>query len=215
MHLSKHLTVIIVLVFVVLGATVANAAPLAAGGILFPAPAEPDPTGGTVLATQTIPFIAPNYSGSLVSTVRSGDPSNPLGGLTFTYQIQMVAGTHSVNRLSVNGYSGFGVDASYQAAPPNVAPAFIDREVTGDSIGFSFASPPIGTGPISAGQSGSVLVLQTNAPAFIVAPAFVIDGQTAAVTAFAPIPEPGTVSLCVVGIALGIAYRRRLLASAS
>jgi hypothetical protein len=188
MHLSKHLTVIIVLLLVLLGATCANAAPIAAGGILFPAPAEPDPTGGTILASSTVPFIAPNYAGSLMATVRSGDPSNTLGGLTFTYQILNVTGTHSVNRLSVNGYGGFTVDASYQALAPNIAPAYVDREITGDSI---------------------VLVLQTNPPAFVAAPAFVIDGQTAPVTAFSPIPEPGTITLCVVGIALGIAYRRR------
>jgi hypothetical protein len=209
MHLSKHFTVIIVLLLVLLGATCANAATLSAGGILFPAPAEPDPTGGTIIASSTVPFIAPNYSGSLMATVRSGDPSNTLGGLTFTYQILNVTGTHSVNRLSVNGYGGFTVDASYQALSPNIAPAYVDREITGDSIGFSFASAPIGTGAIGNGQSGSVLVLQTNAPAFIAAPAFVIDGQTAPVTAFSPIPEPGTVTLCLVGIALGIAYRRR------
>ena len=46
---------------------------------------ETDPTGGTVLSSLSAPFVAGTYSGTLISQVISGDPSNPLGGLTFTY----------------------------------------------------------------------------------------------------------------------------------
>jgi len=51
----------------------ANAALLTPGNALFPAPGEPDPVGGTLVANQTIPFNVPGFfDGSLTSTVVRG-----------------------------------------------------------------------------------------------------------------------------------------------
>ena len=72
-----------------------DATPLPVGGSLFPVPAEPDPTGGAVMPPTgaTVPFAAGGFSGTLTSTVFSGDPSNALGGLTFTYLVTRWVGS--------------------------------------------------------------------------------------------------------------------------
>src|SRR2546423_498539 len=68
------------------------AAPLVPGATIV-APGEPDPTGGIVQAGTgvAVPFASTagpgQFSGTLTTTVRAGDPSNALGGLTFTYRI--------------------------------------------------------------------------------------------------------------------------------
>ena len=62
-------------------------ATLISGSQIVQAPGEPDPTGGMILASLTVPVVAPTFSGSLTSQVIDFDPSNTLGGLTFTYAL--------------------------------------------------------------------------------------------------------------------------------
>ena len=204
-------TAILALLILVWGVAPAIAAPLAPGGLLFPVPQEAQPTGGVVIASTVQPIVAPTYTASLVTTVIQGDTSNPFGGLTFMYELQGVMGTESINRLSILGYDNIMVDASYRLpAAGAVPPAFYDREFPGDALGVSFASPPIGPGPVEPGQSSATLVFQTNANTAVPSPAFLIDGATTGVVTLAPIPEPATVTLCGLGaLGLAIAYRRR------
>ncbi len=194
-----------VVAVVALISAAAQAAPLAPSGLLFPIPAEAEPVGGVVLATSSLPFLSGTYSGTLTSTVISGDTSNPFpGGLTFTYVLSNLAGTHSINRLSINGFDSFLLDASYQSplAAGAVTPAYVDREATGSSIGYSFVSAPVGSGPLGTGQTSATLVVQTNATSFVPSSAFVLDGFPAAVTSFAPVPEPSTIALAGAALAL-------------
>ena len=188
----------------------ASAATLAPGALLHPAPGEAGPTGGVVLATTTLPFVSPTYTGTLTSTVIRGDTTNPFGAnaLTFTYVISNGPGTHSINRFSVNGYDGFSVDSSYQTPIPagTVAPAYTDRETNGSSVGFSFVSAPVGAGTLGPSSTSSTLVLQTNATTFLPSLASVLDGFPAVVGTFAPIPEPSTIMLAAVGLAF-VGYR--------
>ena len=52
----------------------------------------------------------------------SGDTSNTLGGLTFTYQITNDASSpHALQRFTLNDFTEINVDASYVASGP-VAP---------------------------------------------------------------------------------------------
>jgi hypothetical protein len=175
------------------------------------------PSAGVVVASQTQNIVTPTYTASLVSTVVQGDNTNPLGGLTFTYEIQNVQGTESINRLSLLNYGSFAVDAVYRLPSPTaVVPAFMDREPPGDAIGVSFSGPPVGPGPISNGQSGATIVIHTGQPSWIQSQAFVIDGATTGVSTFAPIPEPSTVALVGAGaLGLAFAYRRRKAAGLS
>jgi hypothetical protein len=203
----------VALIIALLAAT-ADAAPLNPGALLTPVTAEPAPTGGVVVATQTSPFVSTTYTGELVSTVIQGDTTNTLGGLTFTYELRNLSGTHSINRLSINGFDGFTTDVSHSAPPAagSVVPAYADRETSGSSIGFSWVAAPIGSGAVGPGQTSAVMVVQTNSPVFVPTSAFVLDGFPAGMLAFAPVPEPSTFVLAGTGVALlayGFSRRRR------
>jgi hypothetical protein len=203
----------IVLAIVLSFSVTAAAAPLGAGGLLFPAPAEPDPTGGLLIAGGVpVPFASINYSGMLTSSVIAGDPSNPYGGLTFTYLLASdPTSVNVISRLTVNGYAGFLTDASYQVPPGGVLPAYIDRP-TADVVGFSFISFPIGSGLITPGSNSALLIVQTDAPAYTTSFASVIDGTVVSPPIFAPIPEPGTamlvLSLLIFQLRMGRRPRR-------
>jgi hypothetical protein len=187
-----------------------RAAPLAPGQTLFPLIAEPDPVGGTILATQTVPVTATTFTGTLTSTVIQGDASNPLGGLTFTYRFTNTdadAVPSSINRLTFSSYNGLLVDASYQAGL-GVAPAYVDRGL-GEEVGFSFIGPPLGTGTLAPGTSSALLVLQTNSPTFVQGAFAAIDGSVAQGPAFAPVPEPASVGVIGLASAALLARRRR------
>lgn len=187
----------------------ALAAPIGPGGTLFFAPGEGEPfAGSTVLATMTLPFATAFYTGTLTSTVLAGDVTNPLGGLTFVYVVHNNAGSqNSLARLTVNGYAGWGTDASFSTLFPGTVPLFIDRQANGDSLGFSFSNA-LGHSLILPGTDSAVLIIQTNAPAFRVNIANVIDGAVTQVDTFSPIPTPGAAALMGLGM-LATARRRR------
>jgi hypothetical protein len=193
----------------------ALAAALPSGAVLVPAPGEADPTGGKVEATASVPFsVAGAFSGVLTSTVYSGDPSNALGGLTFTYEITNdgKAGPNSIGRLSVDDFSGWLVDASYQTTSVGIVPGSIDRQPSGDVVGFNFLPTPVDplTGFLAPGTGSRILVLQTNAPAWTDILASVIDGGVTQAASYGPVPEPSTVVLAACGaVGLALALRRR------
>jgi hypothetical protein len=112
-----------------------QAAPLPPG-TAFPAAAEPDPTGGIVVGFTNVAFAAPSFSGTLISTVYLGDPSNPFGGLTFTYQITNDPGSvDPIGRLTINGWDLLPTDASFQiplaGAPPTTTLALVGLGLVG------------------------------------------------------------------------------------
>jgi hypothetical protein len=171
-----------------------------------------------VLQTLMQPFMSPTYTGTLTTTVIRGDTTNPFGAnaLTFTYMLTNGPGTHSINRFTVNGFEGFTVDASHQTplAVGTIAPAYVDRETNGSSVGFSFVLAPVGSGPIGPTHTSATLVVQTNATAYVQQLASVLDGFPATVATFAPVPEPSTIALAgfalaVVGFRLSKRSRRQ------
>lgn len=196
-------------------ATQAHGAALVPGSVLIPGAAEPDPTGGAVVATTgAVPFSVPgSFTGKLTTTVISGDPSNALGGLTFTYLITNdAASANSIGRLTVGEFLGFATDGSYQVPAGGVAPASIDRNVSGDVVGFNFVPTPVDplTGFLAPGASSALLVVQTDAKAYAPSLANLIDGGVTSVSSLGPaVPEPSTIAL-VVGslVSLGV-YRLR------
>ena len=180
----------------------AHAAPLAPGTSLYPVPGEADPTPGGVIASMSLPFsAAPLYSGVLTSTVVD-DPGNPLGGLTFVYELSNdFVSSDAIHRLTINGYAGLSVDASYQSPTLGLLPTLVTRSLAG-TIGFNFIPTPVGLGELGAGLTTAKLVVETDAPTYVLSFASVIDGTVTSVASFAPaplIPEPSTILLFGVG----------------
>lgn len=188
-------------------------AALLSPGSAIAAVGETDPSGGTLIAGGApIPFVAATFTGTLTSSVLSGDPSNPWGGLTFTYLITNDAGSaHDIGRFTVNDFAGFLVDSSFQTPVAGVAPTFNDRSAGGGNVvGFTFFAAPLGAGTVLPGQNSTLLVLQTNASAYQATTAAVIDGSVATVPTWAPaVPEPGSIVLGISGIASLLVLRAR------
>jgi hypothetical protein len=200
-----------------LGATQTFGAALAPGSVIIaPASGEPDPVGATLVTSLSVPFSVPgSFTGTLLSEVYSG--GNPLGGLTFVYTVSNDAGSaNSIGRLTVGDFDAAitltGVDGSYQTPAAGVAPASIDRNVSGDVVGFNFV--PIGapTGFLAPGTTSAKLVIQTGAPAYVGSFGNLIDGGVTTVATLGPaVPEPATIALALASVAsLGVyALRRR------
>lgn len=165
------------------------------------------PTGGTVLDTVTDPFTSSTIDGTIISQVISGDPSNPYGGLTFTYLVEDNAvATDSVSEMTVGSYGGFLTDVSYNATGSEVLPSNFTRSATGSgsTIRFLWSSG----GGIQPDQTGALIVVQTSAQNYAPAQGGVIDSQTVNISTLAPVPEPGTVSLLIAGLGLFFFSRR-------
>ena len=196
------------IVSVIFCAAVAHADPLGVGQTLFPAPAQPDPVGATLVAGGVpLGFASLNFSGTLTSSVLNNDASNPFGpnALTFTFLLANDGtSTDPLERLTINGYTGFATDASYQIPAAGIAPTLIDR-LSADVTGFGFAS--FGPGRILPGQASALLVLQTNATQYVNSFASVQDGTNASVATYSPAPEPASLALMLVGL-LAISRRR-------
>jgi hypothetical protein len=179
------------------------------GGIHFPAVAEPDPVGATlVFSTGPVAFSAATFAGTMTSNVFNNDATNPFGpnALTFTYSITNGgASPHDIERMSVASFGTFLTDASFQASA-GVPPTIISRSDDGQVMGFNFISPAV-----DAGQTTSLLVVQTNATVFSPTTANLINGSVTTALSVAPLPEPAAATL---SLALGFAAaaRRRRMA---
>jgi hypothetical protein len=215
--------VALALVFLFAAAQPCQAVPLAAGTAVA-AVAEPEPGAGAIqlFTTGSIAFVAPTYTGTLVSSVYNNDITNPFGlaGLTFTYLLHNNASSaHELHRFTVSSFANFGTDVSYSSvAAPGIPPTFIDRGLPGDVVGFNYPTPVPqflpSNGSIGPGGTSSLMVIQTDAVNFTPTLASVIDGSVTMVASLAPapiIPEPGSIVLAgmsVLGLA-AVCWRRR------
>lgn len=175
---------------------------------------EADPTGGVVQAGTgvAVPFASPagpgQFSGTLTTTVIAGDPSNTLGGLTFTYRLTNDAGSlAALERMTNLNFTGFLTDVSYQTPATGVIPTTVDRDAGGSTVGWDFN--PLGSGFIAPGGASALLVIQTNAPSYEAINANIIDGNIATAPSFGPVPEPASLTLIAIGLAAATGRRRR------
>lgn len=169
---------------------------LAPGGVGLDAPQAP---GSTILDTLTTSYSFAGLSGTITSWVVS-DPSNPLGGLSFYYQVDN-AGTEGIGRVSTSDFGiipGSPVDVSTIAGPfdtsvpGGVLPFTASRSTgAGSVVGFLF----IGGSEVLPGESSVVMVVNTAYQAFQISAGAVIDSSSVNVAILGPdlpIPEPST-----------------------
>ncbi len=194
-----------------------HATPLAYSSGSVALPLEAEPVGASLVTslnssfTGINVFLATNFTGTLLSQVWSGDTSNPYGGLTFTYVLSNDA-TSSVNDplnfMKLSRFDGFQTDVSFFGLG-NV-PTSVERSTAlnlGRQISFEFATPT----RLQPGTSSAILIIQTDALAWQLGNASIIDDAIANAFTLVPdvaVPEPTTLSLALVGI-VGIALRRR------
>src|SRR5579862_4854864 len=107
--LARKLSAALV-VFVLFGSSTFGALITPNGGVLTPVSAPV--VGATIQAGVPVPFSSLNpdgYSGTLTSTViQESAANNPLGGLTFVYQLHNNStSVTSLERLVVTDFEGF------------------------------------------------------------------------------------------------------------
>ena len=185
-------------------------------GLTFQAAALPIGTatlgGGAVqvlppLVSPLVPDVndlAHQLNGSLESRAYRNDSSNPFGlsGITFWYQLTMssiVPSGDNANRLSLNGYLGFLVNAAYVAAT-GVAPD--GYTFFADTVGFNIS--------LAAGQQSAILLVRTSATGVKVALEKVQDGGQSDTFGFAPaVPDGGTTVVLLGGALTGLGLLRK------
>jgi hypothetical protein len=185
-----------------------NATPLTPGNTIS-APGESDPTGTlTTLDTISNSFATSSFSGAVVSTVYSGDTSNPYGSgdLTFTYELLLFSGPDSASAISIGSFANFLTDVSYQTPAIGLAPGSISRNPSGSqAVRFDFT----GSGYLTPGHNSALLVVQTDAGAWTYGNATVLDSTgSPSILILAPVPEPSSLGLAGLGLAALAGYRR-------
>ena len=175
---------------------------------------------GSVLTSESISLVSTDYAGRLVSTVITGDTTNPhSGGLTFTYQLFNDSGTGEISSLTVPGWTGFLTDVGEEGAGTSPYPAIYRGYPGVGDIYFSWYSPP---GIVTAGKS-QLLVVQTDATGWTDVSATVSDASILHPASYGPgaggsgtpnltsVPLPASVysGLGLLGLMAAYKIRRR------
>ena len=170
------------------------------------AQASPYPTGGTLLGSVSAPFASGTLQGTFISDVYSGDASNPYGGLTFTYLIELNSSSiDSSSEFTVGGYAGFLTDVSFHQSGAEVAPSNFLRSGNGNVIHSQWNTSV----ELPSGDTGALVVVQSNAHNFGNNSGSVIDSTAVTIPILAPVPEPGALSLVAIGFGALFIFRRR------
>jgi hypothetical protein len=185
---------------------------LAPGGSITAA-SSTFPIGGTTVASKSESFLSASLNGTVVSSVISGDTSNPFGGLTFTYLVTLnSASPDDLSELSVGSYGGFLTDVSYNnSTGGGVAPNIFSRSLVlgGNALQFSWTAaglPP--------DETGALIVVQTSASNYGITFGGVIDDFPVTLdNLYAPsavVPEvTGTAGLLAAGLGMVFILARR------
>lgn len=195
--------------------------PLAQADLLLPGQtvslAAPEGTlgGANFDMIPFTPFSFTPAGGGVVSGmyrefVSSGRPGNPLGGLSFEYQFNLDAMSDpAIQAFGASGFAGWTTNVTFTpggAIPPSSA----SRSSNGDGIEFTITAG----GGVQPGQTSMWLIVDTDAPGETLNTISLAGngGATTALTALGPaVPEPGTLTLALVGLLVGGAFSYRRL----
>lgn len=151
--------------------------------------------------------------GALVSSVWSGDTSNPYGGLTFTYQLSNDPSSISdIGIFRLGNYFNTKTDLGYNGM--GVIPLAAGRynESTDITlINFTFGSNYPSDPWLKPGLSTPTFVIQTDSQVWDIGRASLSGGfGFGNVTTFAPsaVPEPATLGLAISSLVV-FANRKR------
>jgi hypothetical protein len=218
-NLRRFFIVALLTALTFVGAQSAQATPLLPGSTVVPDSIAF--TGGeSILASVSRTFTSSigDYSGTLVAAVIR-ESANPLGGLTFIYQVFNNATSKVGIRAETNSFFGGFLTNVHWALNGSALAGFADglripltatRSGNGDVVGFNFGPPE--TNFVNPGESSRVLVIRTDAPDYIPGFSSVIDGGVATVDTFQPAQAPEPASLLLFGgglLGFGAMIRRR------
>lgn len=139
-----------------------------------------------------------DLAGTMTSWVVSGDTANPLGGLTFVYQVSV--SSDYLYEIQLGGYTGNVslVNVADTAGPLSLLPGSLGGgtvPTTADWVGqlhFTF-----GTTVNPAGNT-YLLVVDTSATTWGTANSSLYDDLSVNVATLSPVPEPTTASLLLL-----------------
>jgi hypothetical protein len=187
----------------------------APGSTVFPGLIPNGTAAGSLLASLVAPYSFVTTAGTTSGTLTSAVFRNSSGTLDFYYQLMNSPNSATAIARETNTsfqgfvtYTGFRTDAVGPFTLGTTPPVTADSNLSATVVGFSFSPPD--PGKIGPGLISDILVISTNATAFVAGNASVIDGGTQTVAAFQPagVPEPGTLFLMGAGL-LGIACFKR------
>jgi hypothetical protein len=175
-------------------------------GFLF---ATASPKGGLLLDSHNSGPVQDQplkrFTATIYSEVYANDPSNPLGGLTFWYQLENVVDAGTQGR----DLYGMSIPLALSTAAIEVnslgGPNKADLALFNASLAFVW----LGVSTIEVGSASTWMVLYTDQPRYALQNVGVLDGTVEDVPALVPIPEPAThAALFALGLAAFAGYRR-------